>query len=117
MAPASRTWIVLGQDGRHVTLGRAAPTDEEIVAASEALAAQGLGGWIAAMGGSYWGRGRVMLAPTRTIGADVTLDWSAAVTVFSSARRESGIRPARTVVRGGTRFRPPHHPTERSAQR
>jgi hypothetical protein len=88
MAPASRTWIVLGQDGRHVTLGRVAPpTDAEIAAASDALAAEGLGGWIVTMDGSYWGRGGVTLAPVHTIGADVTLDWPAAVAAFLDARR------------------------------
>jgi hypothetical protein len=80
MAPASRTWIVLGQDGRHVTLGRTTPTDEEVAAASEALAAQGLGGWIVTMDGTYWGRGRVPLPPLQVVGADVALDWQSAVT-------------------------------------
>jgi len=86
MAPASRTWIVLGQDGRHVTLGRAAPpTDEAIAAASAALAEQGLGGWIATLDGSYWSRGNVTMAPVQTVGAAVDLDWPAAVTAFLDA--------------------------------
>jgi hypothetical protein len=90
MAPAPRTWIVLGQDGRHVTLGRAAlPTDEDIGAASAALDAQGLGGWIVTLDGSYWGRGSVTLAPVQTIGADATLDWPAAVTAFLDARQRA----------------------------
>jgi hypothetical protein len=89
MALASRTWIVLGQDGRHVTLGRAAPTDEEIAATSDALAAQGLGGWIVTMDGSYWGRGRVTLAPVQVIGVAAELDWPAAVTAFLDARQRA----------------------------
>jgi hypothetical protein len=88
MAPTSRSWIVLGQDGRHVTLGRAAPpTDEEIAAASDALSAQGLGGWIVTIDGSYWSRGRVMLGPVQTIGVAADLDWPAAVAAFEAIRR------------------------------
>lgn len=50
-----RRWIVLGQDGRHVTLGRAAPPSaEEIAATSDALNRQGLAGWIATLDGDYW---------------------------------------------------------------
>jgi hypothetical protein len=89
MAPVSRTWIVLGQDGRHVTLGRTSPIDAEIAAASDALNAQGLGGWIVAMDGSYWSRGGVALAPVQTIGADVALDWPAAVNAFRDARQRA----------------------------
>ncbi len=89
-ARAQRRWIVLGQDGRHVTLGRAAPPSaEEIAAASEAMAAQGLAGWLATLGGDYWGRGRVTLAPVQAIGAAVALDWPAAVAAFGAARRQA----------------------------
>ena len=85
-----RRWIVLGQDGRHVTLGRVAPPSaEEIAAASTAMAAQGLAGWIATLDGDYWGRGRVMLAPMQSIGAAAALDWPAAVTAFDAARRNA----------------------------
>jgi len=101
MALASRSWIVLGQDGRHVTLGRAAaPTDEESVAASEALAAQGLGGWIVPLDGNYWGRGSVTLAPVNTIGVATDLNWPAAVAAFEAIRRTAvtpqgrGLAPA-----------------------
>jgi hypothetical protein len=90
MAPASCSWIVLGQDGRHVTLDRAvAPTDEEIAATSDALAAQGLGGWVVTLDGSYWGRGGVTLAPVRTIGVAADLDWPTAVTAFLDARQRA----------------------------
>jgi hypothetical protein len=90
MAPASRSWIVVGQDGRHITLCRVAPpTDDEISVASAALAAQGLGGWIVTMDGSYWGRGSVTLEPARTIGVAAELDWPAAVTAFLDARQRA----------------------------
>lgn len=85
-----RRWIVLGQDGRHVTLGRAAPPSaEEIAAASDALNRQGLAGWIATLDGDYWGRGRVTLAPVQTIGAGATPDWAAAVAAFDQARQRA----------------------------
>jgi len=40
-------WIVLGADGRHVSLGRTESSETEVKTASDALAAQGLSGWIA----------------------------------------------------------------------
>ncbi|CAH0128639.1 signal recognition particle subunit SRP19/SEC65 family protein [Roseomonas sp. CECT 9278] len=89
-ARTQRRWIVLGQDGRHVTLGRAvSPTAEEIAAASDALSQQGLAGWIATLEGDYWGRGRVTLAPVQIIGTPVALDWSAAVVAFLDARQRA----------------------------
>lgn len=38
-------WIELGADGRHVSLGGTEPTEPEVLAASDALAAQGLCEW------------------------------------------------------------------------
>jgi glucokinase len=37
-------WMVLGTDGLHVSLSRTEPTEMEVLAASYALAAQGLSG-------------------------------------------------------------------------
>jgi hypothetical protein len=89
-ARRERRWIVLGQDGRHVTLGRAAPPSaEETAAASDALHRQGLAGWLATLDGDYWGRGHVTLAPVQTIGAAATLDWPAAVAAFETQRRRA----------------------------
>ncbi|WP_135468401.1 hypothetical protein [Crenalkalicoccus roseus] len=89
-ARGERRWIVLGQDGRHVTLGRAtSPSAEEIAAASKAMESQGLTGWIATLDGDYWGRGRVTLAPVQTIGAAATLDWPPAVAGFLEARQRA----------------------------
>lgn len=89
-ARGERRWIVLGQDGRHVTLGRAAPPSaEEMAAASKAMETQGLSGWIATLDGDYWGRGRVTLAPVQIIGATAALDWPAAVAAFDAARRNA----------------------------
>jgi hypothetical protein len=48
-------WIVLGTDGRHVTMGRHSdPSPEEIDAAEQGLAVQGLSGWLALMKGAYF---------------------------------------------------------------
>ncbi len=49
-------WIVLGADGRHVSLGRTEPSEAEITAANDALAAQGLSGWLVRMQGEYYRR-------------------------------------------------------------
>jgi hypothetical protein len=89
-ARGERRWIVLGQDGRHVTLGRAAPPSaEEITAARDALHRQCLAGWIATQDGDYWGRGRVTLTPVQVIGAAATLDWPTAVAAFEQARQRA----------------------------
>jgi hypothetical protein len=89
-ARRERRWIVLDQNGRHVTLGRAAPPSaEEITAAGDALARQGLAGWIATLDGDHWGRGRVTLTPVQVIGAATTLDWPAAVAAFEKTRQRA----------------------------
>ena len=61
-------WIVLGTDGRHVSLGRTEPSEAEIATASDALAAQGLSGWLARMQGEYYSRQKVTLEPLQSIG-------------------------------------------------
>ena len=88
--PSERRWIILAQDGRHVTMGRAAPPSEaEVEAAAAALAAQGLAGWLATLDGNYWSRRRVALAPLQTLGDDARLDWPAAVAAFDAARQRA----------------------------
>jgi hypothetical protein len=48
-----RRWIVLGTDGRYVTLGYASdPSNEEVCNAESALRSQGLAGWLAVMEGN-----------------------------------------------------------------
>lgn len=48
-----RRWIVVGEDGRYVTIGRASdPSEDEILRAEGQLAAQGLAGWLAIMQGN-----------------------------------------------------------------
>ena len=78
-AGTEQRWIVLGADGRHVSLGRSEPSKAEITAASDALAAQGLSGWRARMQGDYYSRGKVMFEPLQRISAEHEADWQAAV--------------------------------------
>jgi hypothetical protein len=80
-------WIVLGADGRHVSLGRTEPSEAEIASASDALAAQGLSGWLARMQGNYYSRARVTLEPLQRIGAAHDADWQVALTEFHAVRQ------------------------------
>jgi hypothetical protein len=61
-------WILLGTDGRHVTLGRHTdPTEEEIAAAEAGLAAQGMTGWLVLMKGGYYMRREPSLTLVRAL--------------------------------------------------
>lgn len=52
-----RRWAIIGEDGRHVWLGRASdPSDAEIEAAEKKLLDAGLAGWLAIVEGEYWSR-------------------------------------------------------------
>jgi hypothetical protein len=82
-------WMVLGTDGRHVSLGRTEPSEAEIATASDALAAQGLSGWLARMQGEYYSRRRVTLEPLQRIGATQDADWQAALSAFHAARHRA----------------------------
>jgi hypothetical protein len=88
-AGTEQRWIVLGADGRHVSLGRTEPSEVEITAAGDALAAQGLSGWLARMQGEYYSRARVTLEALRAIGAEHDADWQAALAAFQTARRRA----------------------------
>ena len=86
-AETETRWIVLSTDGRHVSLGRTEPSEAEVKTASDALAAQGLSGWLARMQGEYYSRQKVTLDPQQRIGAEHNADWQAALTAFLAARR------------------------------
>ena len=88
-ATTETRWIVLGTDGRHVSLGRTEPTEMEVMAASDALAAQGLSGWLARMQGEYYRRRKVTIEPQQRIGAEHNADWQAALTAFHAARHRA----------------------------
>ncbi|MCA3275715.1 MAG: hypothetical protein ING16_18525 [Roseomonas sp.] len=82
-------WIILGTDGRHVSLGRTEPSEAEIASASDALAAQGLSGWLARMQGNYYSRATVTLEPLQHIGTPHDADWQAALSAFHAARHRA----------------------------
>jgi hypothetical protein len=88
-AETETRWILLSTDGRHVSLGRTEPSEAEITAASDALAAQGLSGWLARMQGDYYSRGKVTLEPLERIGAEYEADWELALAAFHAARRRA----------------------------
>ena len=80
---------MLGADGRHVSLGRTEPSEAEVKAASDALAAQGLSGWLARMQGNYYSRGKVTLEPLQRIGIAHDANKQAALTAFHAARHRA----------------------------
>ena len=82
-------WIVLGADGRHVSLRRSEPSEAEVMAASDTLAAQGLSGWLARLQGEYYSRRKVTLEPLQRIGAAQEPDWQAALSAFHAARHRA----------------------------
>jgi hypothetical protein len=82
-------WMILGADGRHVSLGRSEPSEAEVASASDALAAQGLSGWLARMQGEYYSRRRVTLEPLRPISTEHEVSWQAALAAFHTARRRA----------------------------
>jgi hypothetical protein len=88
-AGREQRWIVLGTDGQHVSLGRSEPSEAQVKAASDALAAQGLSGWLARMQGEYYSRGKVTLEPIQRIGAEHEADWELALSAFLAARHRA----------------------------
>ena len=82
-------WMVLGADGQHVSLGRTEPSEAEIATASDALAAQGLSGWLARMKGEYYSRSRISVEPLQRIGISHDADWQAALSAFHAARHRA----------------------------
>jgi DNA-binding transcriptional MocR family regulator len=88
-AETETRWIILGTDGRHVSLGRTKPTETEVLAASDTLAAQGLSGWLARMQGEYYSRRKVTLEPLQRIGIAHNADWQAALAAFHAARQRA----------------------------
>jgi hypothetical protein len=82
-------WIVLGTDGRHVSLGRAEPSEAEVLAASNALATQGLSGWLARMQGDYYSRSKISVEPLQRIGAAHDADWQPTLAAFHAARHRA----------------------------
>ncbi len=84
-----RRWIVLGDDGAHVTLGRHSdPSEAEIVATTEKLQSIGRSGWLAILEGSYYSHSPVSLLMVRQlVGSEAT--WELAVERFNARRRSA----------------------------
>ena len=95
-------WNILGLDGRHVSLGRTEPSEAEVMAASDALTAQGLSGWLARMQGDYNSRRKVTPEPLQRIGAEHDTDWQAALAAFHASRHSATHwHPEPPPTRGG----------------
>lgn len=88
-----RRWVVVGEDGRYVTLGRASdPTETEILEAEKALLAQGLSGWLAVMQGNPYVGAVPRLMEVRALGKPTAAFEKAAdacVEAILSRRRQS----------------------------
>lgn len=81
-------WIVLGTDGRHVTLGRHTdPTEEEMAAAEASLAAQGMAGWLVLMKGGYYVQRKPSLMMVRAL-ANPQVPFAQAEATFQALRLE-----------------------------
>jgi hypothetical protein len=84
---AETRYLIIAEDGRHVTLGRAyAPTPEEIEKCSEGLAKQGLAGWYTIMRGDYWGRREPALEAVQEVGMPIACNWQTVTANFKAAR-------------------------------
>jgi len=82
-----RRWIILCEDGRHVTVGRHAdPDDDELARASEQLRSLGIGGWLAVLEGRYYGRAKVSIMMVREL-TPTAAPWDTAVRAFLALRK------------------------------
>lgn len=82
--------ILIGEDGRHVSLSRyGAPDDAEVAVIATKLTAAGLGGWIASMTGNYYAkRGKLHVEAVREVAKPAT-SFDAALARFLAARKEA----------------------------
>ena len=89
-----RRWVVVGEDGRYVTLGRASdPSETEILDAEKALGAHGLAGWLAVMQGAPYSGVTPRLMVVRTLGTPKSTFQDAAascIAAIMARRREAG---------------------------
>jgi len=90
MQEQQTTWIVLGTDGRHVSIGRhREPDDEDLQRVSDGLAAAGQQGGLAMLYGDYWASKGVRLDVLRPLTPGGPADSSVAVAAFLDKRVEA----------------------------
>ena len=81
-----KRWLVIAEDGRHVTLGRHTdPTEEEIAVSGERLDEMNLAGWLVVSEGGYYRRHNVSLLLVRPI-TKKTADWVEAQSRWQAIR-------------------------------
>jgi hypothetical protein len=85
-----RRWIVLSEDGRHVSVGRDTDPDEaELATLADALRAQNTGGWLAMMEGNcYSDCAAPALMMVRPLAPAATA-WEDAAATFQQRRRQT----------------------------
>ncbi len=86
--PREKRWLVIAEDGRHSTLGRATdPSLEEIARAGASLDAVDLAGWLVVSEGGYYQKSSISLLLVRRItGKDA--DWDEAQRLWHAARAQ-----------------------------
>jgi len=63
-----RRWIILREDGQHVTVGRHSdPSPDEIARAEAGLRGHSLAGWLAVMEGAYYEQSDPLLMMVRPL--------------------------------------------------
>jgi hypothetical protein len=84
-------WIILGADGRHVSIGRQSdPSADEVMQAEAAMAAQGMRGWLALMKGGYYEQKKPTVIMVRSL-RDPENSFDEALEAFE-AKRQSTLR-------------------------
>ena len=91
---SDRRWVIVSEDGRYATIGRASdPTDAQIREAEDALRRQGLAGWLAVMSGSAYGTKLPSLMAVRPL-ASPTKPWdevsAACLAAIEERRKDIG---------------------------
>ncbi len=103
-----RRWLVLAQDGRHVTLGRESdPSADEIARCGESLDRVGTPGWLVVSEGGYYNRRTpVRLLMVRQITA-IAGEWPEAERQWHEIRQRalSPTEGRRDTARAGGRAR------------
>ena len=90
MRDQKTTWIVLGADGRHVSIGRhREPDAEDLQRVSDGLAQAGQEGWLALLYGDYWTAKGVRVDVLRPLTPGAPADSSLAVAAFLDKRMEA----------------------------